>query len=93
MNATATPPKEKTIASDIVGVSTHGRLDQLNESTLRRRLIDAEDQLTYWQGAKFRAFHQRDKHAAGARVTLWEMQVAAIRRQLRELNRAEALTA
>lgn len=91
MNSTATPPK--TIASDIVGASTHGRLDQLNESTLRRRLIDAEDQLTYWQGAKFRALHQRDKHAAGARVTLWEMQVAAIHRRLRELNRTAALTA
>lgn len=88
MNSTATPPK--TIASDIVGVSTHGRLDQLNESALRRRLIDAEDQLTYWQGAKFRALHQRDKLAAGARVNLWEMQVAAIQRRLRELNRATA---
>ena len=91
MNSTATPPK--TIASDLVGVSTHGRLNQLNESTLRRRLLDAEEQLTYWQGAKFRALHQRDKHAAGARVLIWEAQVSEIRRRLRELNRAEALTA
>lgn len=84
MHATATQPK--VIESDIVAVSSHGRLDQLNASALRRRLLDAEDQLTYWQGAKFRALHQRDKHAAGARVTIWQMQVDAIQARLRELD-------
>lgn len=81
------------IASDHLGKSTHGNLEELNESSLRGRLREAEEQLTYWQGARFRAGRDQDRTAAGARVTVWEMQVAAINRRLRELARTEALTA
>lgn len=85
--------RSKTIPSDVVGKSTHGLIEELAEPVLRRRLIDAEEQLTYWQGAKFRAARDQDRTESGARVTLWEMQVAAIGRRLRELTRSEALTA
>jgi hypothetical protein len=86
-------PLPVIIASDIVATSTHGRIDELGESTLRRRLISAEEDLIYWQGKKFRALDPREKSEAGARVQIWEMQVDAIRRQLQRLNRLETLTA
>jgi hypothetical protein len=81
------------IASDHVGKSTHGTIDQLNEDSLRRQLLDAEEQLAYWKSAKFRTASDKDRAAAGARITVWDMQVSAIERRLRELTRKETLTA
>jgi peptidoglycan/xylan/chitin deacetylase (PgdA/CDA1 family) len=63
--------------------STHGHLHELGPAALRAKLRHAEEQLTYWQGAKFRALHQRDKDAAGARVLVWEGEVAAISRRIK----------
>ena len=81
------------IASDHLGKSTHGKVAELNETAVRRSLAEAEEQLTYWQGARFRASREQDRAAAGARVQLWEMHVAALHRRLRELARTATLTA
>lgn len=81
------------IASDHLGKSTHGNVAELNEPSVRRALAEAEEQLTYWQGARFRAAREQDRTAAGARVQIWQMQVAACQRRLRELSRTGALTA
>ena len=86
-------PLPVLIASDMVAPSTHGRLDQLSESALRKKLAASEEELTYWQRKKFIAADERDRNAAGARVTLWQMDVNATRRRLRELTRSKALTA
>ncbi|WP_193214960.1 hypothetical protein [Luteolibacter marinus] len=61
--------------------STHGRLEELGPAALRAKLRNAEEQLTYWRGARFRAWTRQDKQAAGARVLLWEMELAAIKRR------------
>ena len=79
------------IASDIVGTSTHGRLEQLSESSLRKKLAAAQEELTYWQRKKFTAADAKDRNAAGARVQIWQMDVDATQRRLRELTRTEAL--
>lgn len=79
-----------TIEGDIVSKVTHGHLHELNEHTVRAKLRDAEQQLTYWQGARFRASGEVHKQAAGARVQLWEMEVTAITRRLAELQHAAA---
>lgn len=80
------PPRSKEVGHNQVVTSTHGHLHELGPVAVRSKLREANEQLTYWRGAKFRALHQRDKDTAGARVLLWENEVAAIRRRLRQLE-------
>lgn len=73
--------------------TTHGYLHELSHKAVVRKLDDAEEQLAYWTAAKARAFRDRDRTAAAARILLWTGEVEAIRRRLRELNRTGDLDA
>ncbi len=68
--------------------ATHGYLHELNPRSVQDKLNEAKENLVYWQAAKARAFTQRERDEAGARVQIWNLQLDAVIRRIREINQA-----